>query len=44
MTRHWPTPEQCAAREAFERESAAKQLKVDWDAPRKERTFETHIH
>ena len=38
MTRHWPTPEQRAAREAFERESAAKQLKVDWDAPRKEYT------
>ena len=35
MTRHWPTPEQCAAREAFERESAAKQLKVDWDAPKR---------
>ena len=35
MTRHWPTPEQSAKREAFERESAAKQLKVDWDAPRR---------
>ena len=44
MTRHWPTPEQRAEREAFERESAAKQLKVDWDAPRKERTFGIHIH
>lgn len=35
MTRHWPTPEQRAEREAFERESAAKQLKVDWDAPKR---------
>jgi len=43
MTRHWPTPEQSAKREAFERESAAKELKVDWDAPRKERTYETRI-
>lgn len=30
MTRHWPTPEECAAREAFERKRDAKQLKVDW--------------
>ena len=44
LTKYWPTPEERAAREAFERKSAAKQLKVDWDAPRKEHTPCNRIH